>query len=402
MVDKMSKRLVKAPLKWCTECNVPVLSHGYVCEVCGSHLIEVRATAPADVRLMFDFDYRMTVEAIKQELGSEKAASLLLPKGHIVLLNKIPYVDAADEVIIDGMVIGHRFYDPLSRKWRFKVLYQGVTQLIEAREGYYAIVDLPKMARDYVVHKSHIVEANMPPSKGHLIPLQTKNGRYQGVGKVVRKGRIRILKAWTYKEPYYGRGASIDDVIRANENRLKRLMTYAEAVFEEATKYRKPFVVSFSGGKDSLVALHLALRFLGDVKALFSDTGLELPETYASIDHVADGLGVEIARAQAGNIFFRAMEILGPPARDYRWCCKVCKLAPMVRYLKRQFPEGNISIVGQRKYESAARARMPILTRSKILPTSHVIAPINEWTSLDVWIYIIKDCLLYTSPSPRD
>lgn len=37
--------------------------------------------------------------------------------------------------------------------------------------------------------------------------------------------------------------------------------------------------VSFSGGKDSTVLLHIAREIYPDIKAVFSDTGLEFPET---------------------------------------------------------------------------------------------------------------------------
>ncbi len=36
--------------------------------------------------------------------------------------------------------------------------------------------------------------------------------------------------------------------------------------------------VSFSGGKDSTVLLHIVRSLYPDVKAVFSDTGLEYPE----------------------------------------------------------------------------------------------------------------------------
>lgn len=46
--------------------------------------------------------------------------------------------------------------------------------------------------------------------------------------------------------------------------------------------------VAFSGGKDSLVALHLALQVDPGVPVAFFDSGLEFPETYAYLEELTD------------------------------------------------------------------------------------------------------------------
>lgn len=46
--------------------------------------------------------------------------------------------------------------------------------------------------------------------------------------------------------------------------------------------------LAFSGGKDSLVALHLTLQVAPDVPVAFFDSGLEFPETYAYLEALAD------------------------------------------------------------------------------------------------------------------
>src|SRR3546814_19661294 len=45
--------------------------------------------------------------------------------------------------------------------------------------------------------------------------------------------------------------------------------------------------VAFSGGKDSLVVLHLALSVEPNVPVVFFDSGAEFPETYEFVQRVA-------------------------------------------------------------------------------------------------------------------
>lgn len=54
-------------------------------------------------------------------------------------------------------------------------------------------------------------------------------------------------------------------------------------------------VVSFSGGKDSTVLLHIARQVKPDIKAVFSNTGLEYPELQA---FVRQHENVDIVRPQ--------------------------------------------------------------------------------------------------------
>ena len=60
--------------------------------------------------------------------------------------------------------------------------------------------------------------------------------------------------------------------------------------------------VSFSGGKDSLVLLHLARTVNPNIKAMFVDTGLEYPEIK---EYVKTFPNVDIIRPQISfSIFF--------------------------------------------------------------------------------------------------
>lgn len=52
--------------------------------------------------------------------------------------------------------------------------------------------------------------------------------------------------------------------------------------------------VAFSGGKDSTVALHLALQVEPNVPVVFFDSGLEFPETYRYLEQLQDQLRLQL------------------------------------------------------------------------------------------------------------
>ena len=57
-----------------------------------------------------------------------------------------------------------------------------------------------------------------------------------------------------------------------------KIMKSKTRIEEWCRYYNKNVYVSFSGGKDSTVLLHLVRSLFPDVVGVFSDTGLEYPE----------------------------------------------------------------------------------------------------------------------------
>ncbi|GAA1435860.1 hypothetical protein GCM10009616_34060 [Microlunatus lacustris] len=70
---------------------------------------------------------------------------------------------------------------------------------------------------------------------------------------------------------------------RHSPRNLHQLRHRVEVHLDQAGGY-----VAFSGGKDSLVALHLTLAVEPDIPVVFFDSGLEFPETYTYLSEVAD------------------------------------------------------------------------------------------------------------------
>jgi phosphoadenosine phosphosulfate reductase len=59
--------------------------------------------------------------------------------------------------------------------------------------------------------------------------------------------------------------------------------------------------VAFSGGKDSLVTLHLALSVEPNVPVAFFDSGLEFPETYTYLEQMRRHLDLQLHRIAASR-----------------------------------------------------------------------------------------------------
>lgn len=72
----------------------------------------------------------------------------------------------------------------------------------------------------------------------------------------------------TISDLYQMQSLPLESKIRMTERRLQDWYDY----------YEGQVYVSFSGGKDSTVLLHIARRLFPDIKAVFVDTGLEYPE----------------------------------------------------------------------------------------------------------------------------
>ncbi|MDK2825255.1 MAG: phosphoadenosine phosphosulfate reductase, partial [Methanolobus sp.] len=81
-------------LYWCPSCNVPVL--GKECS-CGAKTKQVTITPPGDIRPAFPYE----IELINK-ISIEQFNAPLITDQRTVVLNKSPYDDRMEEVIVDG------------------------------------------------------------------------------------------------------------------------------------------------------------------------------------------------------------------------------------------------------------------------------------------------------------
>ena len=116
-----------------------------------------------------------------------------------------------------------------------------------------------------------------------------------------------------------------------NKEELKLLQNYPLELKVEKTKmrirewyehYNGEVYVSFSGGKDSTVLLHIVRSMYPDVEAVFSNTGLEYPEI---IDFVKTFDNVTIIKPE--KTFKRVIEEKGYPvvSKSVSNCVRLAK-----------------------------------------------------------------------------
>jgi DNA sulfur modification protein DndC len=184
----------------------------------------------------------------------------------------------------------------------------------------------------------------------------------------------------------------------------------------------RPWVIGYSGGKDSTGVLQLvwyALRGLAreelrkPVYVIASDTQVETPVIVQRIDTMlarinetaaSEGLPVSAhkVRPTVEDTFWVNLIGKGYPAptNKFRWCTERLKIKPANRFILERVAEfGEVVVVlGVRKAESSTRAQVMSLHRrqgSRLarhsgLPNAFVYAPIEDWTTQDVWTYLLQ------------
>jgi len=377
---------IQANIHWDLDSNVPTFPED--CWDC--NLAPLPMTLPGDARFAFESDFELLRTALENEYGAPELWRKVLGGKGVVLVNKGAGLDDFRELFARGTIVGKLYWEPIERRWRFRPSYAAAKVLVD--EG------VPK-----------VVEVNEHPKEGSTIfyegcvdgeqVILTKDGEPVGIG-VCRKGRLRVITSFPEeivgKPPFPAKDieTTIEDVIRFNEKRIRRLVSQSKKfIYSMHVKVDKPLTVSFSGGKDSLVALHLTLDVDRPI-VIFNNTGIEMPETVETVKRVVEELGLELVVADAGDGFWKALKRNSPPARDLRWCCKVTKLVPMAKLVKERWPRGTLNVVGQRALESIERSKSPRVWRNKWFPQVLNIAPIHYWTQLDVWMYIYQKNLI--------
>ncbi|WP_134681546.1 DNA phosphorothioation system sulfurtransferase DndC [Paracoccus ravus] len=203
---------------------------------------------------------------------------------------------------------------------------------------------------------------------------------------------------------------SLDDAISLIE---------AEIRDEYLQPHTYPWVIGYSGGKDSTLVAHLVFKVLltlprsqrtREVHIVSNDTLVESPLV---IKHIVDSLEqihdaamalrlpvkTQITRPEISQTFW--VNLIGrgypSPNRTFRWCTDRMKIQPTSSYIKSRIDEAQnvILLLGVRRSESATRAASvkrydngERLNRHNDLVGCLVFRPIVELTTDDVWEYL--------------
>lgn len=185
-----------------------------------------------------------------------------------------------------------------------------------------------------------------------------------------------------------------------------------------------PWVVGYSGGKDSTAVLQLIWQALAklppekrrkDVSVITTDTLVENPV----IAHwVTQSLKRMEVAAQESQMPIRAyslkpefknsfwVNLLGrgypAPRAKFRWCTERLKIWPSNEFILGTVSKHGEAILalGTRKAESQTRARTmerheQKRTRARLSPNSHIdncliYTPIEDWSNDDVWLFLTR------------
>lgn len=203
--------------------------------------------------------------------------------------------------------------------------------------------------------------------------------------------------------------------------------TVNSLIEEIQTLYRGddiPWIVGYSGGKDSTSVLSLVwlalLRLPPDqrhkkVHVISTDTLVENPivaswvsQSLTTMTEAVEQQGVPIVAhrltPEVKDTFWVNLIGRGYPAPrpKFRWCTERLKIRPANTFVRNMVKASGetILVLGTRKAESAARgSRMAELEKSRVrdrlspnesLPNSLVFSPIEDWTNDDVWLYLMQ------------
>ena len=185
-----------------------------------------------------------------------------------------------------------------------------------------------------------------------------------------------------------------------------------------------PWVIGYSGGKDSTATLQLVWLSLKElpteqlnktVHIINTDTLVESPvvakwaqNSLKQMDQAAEEQGLPFIThrltPQMDNTFW--VNLIGRgypfPRKRFRWCTDRLKIRPVNDFIKNCIAEHGeiILVLGTRKAESANRAKTmahyeklrvrELLSPNPTLANELVFSPLEDWNNNDVWLFLMQ------------
>lgn len=187
---------------------------------------------------------------------------------------------------------------------------------------------------------------------------------------------------------------------------------------------QRPWVIGYSGGKDSTTVLQLVIETLLEMQeekiplnkmvyVISSDTMVETPLIIARLDNslrdienfvLEKNLPVEthLVRPEINNTFW--VNLIGKgypvPNQSFRWCTDRMKIDPTNKFIKNTISKYGevIVLLGVREGESTSRDRViaahniegKLIMQHSSLANAFTFAPIKKFEVDDVWNYLLN------------
>ena len=200
---------------------------------------------------------------------------------------------------------------------------------------------------------------------------------------------------------------------------IKEILEHLNDLYQTDSR---PWVVGYSGGKDSTMLVSLVFEAIAtlppenrnkEICIVCTDTRVEIP---AVINRVANELELMNSYAERLNLNTKAYllrppaqhsfwaNIIGrgypPPNRTFRWCTQRMKIDPVSEFIRDKLGHWGEAIIllGARRSESGSRAQTLDsraknqlgLRRHDDLPRCWISTPIEHISTFDVWEYLIE------------
>lgn len=188
----------------------------------------------------------------------------------------------------------------------------------------------------------------------------------------------------------------------------------------------RPWVVGYSGGKDSTTALQLIWYAIAKlpiekrIKLVFVISSDTLVETPVIVDYINNTLRRINEEARKQNMPFSAekvsplikdtfwVNLIGKgypaPQTGFRWCTERMKIKPADKFITEKVSKYGevITVLGIRRGESMTRDQVmslyqiegSVLSKHSRFPNAYVYTPIKDFSVNDVWAYLLQN------PSP--